>query len=236
MEPRKPAGSKRKSATPRSSQKSRRASPSPKRKAVATPDSPPVDLGVGDLPPATERDLQRLAAAVEEDDGSERAHLAIQRRVKRCLALLDLGLSYSRTMEQIQEEFGVVQRTAERDLARAYEAIAKEEGDELPQRAARVSRGVWRVTHKAEQAQDWKAAIAGYKQLASFYGMDAPKKVQLSGGISPEQQALLDALQLTPTERLKRIEELSGDLVASGDQSGPDGPLHEVDQQEDRDA
>lgn len=217
MAPRRPPAKPRGKAVAKPSPKSRRAATAPRRKAAAPPDSPAPDVGVGDLPPATAADLQRLATAAEEDEGDDRVRLAIHRRVKRCLELLDLGLSYSRTMEQIQEEFGVVQRTAERDLARSYEAIAKEEGDELPQRCARVSRGVWRVTHKAEQAQDWKAAIAGYKQLASIYGMDAPKKVQVSGGMTLEQSALLGALQLTNVERLKRIAELRGEAGGAGD-------------------
>jgi hypothetical protein len=232
MAPRRPPAKPRGKIAAKSSPKSRRTAVAPPRDDAEDPDS-----DIGGLPTTTSADLARLAASAEEDEGDDHVRLAIQRRVKRCLELLDLGLSYSRVMERIQEEFNVVQRTAERDLARSYEAIAKEEGDELPQRAARVSRGLWRIAHKAEQGQDWKAATSAFKQLSSIYGMDAPKKVQLSGGISPEQKALLDALQLTPTERLKRIGELSGEVTATeDDQIEADGPFNEVDQQEDRDA
>jgi hypothetical protein len=197
MAPRRPPAKPRGKPKSGSPKKPARA-PVERRRAAATPSDT-----------STHADLERLAAEAALGDHETELHqLAMRKRLKRCLELLETGMLYSRVMEAIQSEFNVVQRTAERDLARAYEAIAAEEETELKSRAARCGRALWRVAHKAEAEGDYRGAIAGYGRLATVLGMDKPREIKVSGGMTLEQRALLDALQLTPAEREKEIAEL----------------------------
>lgn len=220
MAPKRAAKRKRKPAGP----------PSPRVLPAKLPACRP-SRAKADPPPATDADLARLAAADTPEAEAERVNdVAIRRRVAFALDELDEGTTYAKIVGLIMGEFGVTERTAERDMTRAYIVMGQAAGPDLEQRAARAERSLWRVAAKAEKDGDWKAAIGGFGRIASIYGMDAPKKVQVSGGMTVEQSALLGALQLTPTERQARIAELEAKATGApppasasdGDASDPD--------------
>jgi hypothetical protein len=131
-------------------------------------------------------------------------------RLKSALAWLADGKRYLEVRTLLMETYSISHATAEIDIKKAYQVITDEAEVEAPQLAARVSGRLWRVALKAEAAADFSAAVSALARFAKLHGLEAPKKIQHSGGVTEEQRQLLAALAMTPADRQRRIEELDG--------------------------
>ncbi len=129
-------------------------------------------------------------------------------RMSYALALFGDGDRYSAVRTALMKRFKISDSTAEEDIRRAYKAIAEEDEKEKPQLAARVANKLWRVANDAHTAGEYAASASALGRLMKLHGLEAPKHVQVTGGISPEQRQLLDALAMTPAERERRMVEL----------------------------
>ena len=131
-------------------------------------------------------------------------------RLASALAWLADGCRYLETRTQLMEKYSISHATAEVDIKKAYQVITDEAETEAPQLAARVSGRLWRVALKAEAAKDYSAAVSALARFAKLHGLEAPKKIQHSGGVTEDQMQLLAALAMTPADRQKRIAEIEG--------------------------
>lgn len=129
-------------------------------------------------------------------------------RVRFALQLLDEGLRFNECRRRVMDHFKVCKATAEKDIKRAYARIANEDEKEKPQLAARISARLWRIAASAERKEDFNAAVSALARLSKIHGLEAPKRVSVTGGVTEEQKQLLAALAMTPADRQKRIEEL----------------------------
>lgn len=128
-------------------------------------------------------------------------------RIALAEKLLLGGARYSQVKTALIEQFAVAKSTAEQDIQDAQKLIAAELESERPYMLARLVNGLQRVIEGAEADRDWSAAVAANRQIAKLYGLEAPIAVNVAQ-VSPEQQAMLSALMMTPHERRQRIEEL----------------------------
>lgn len=131
-------------------------------------------------------------------------------RLAAALSLFAEGERYSHVRTQLMETFSISHATAEADIKRAYVAIQEEVESEMPVISARVSNRLWSVALKAEKVGDFSAAVSALGRFAKLHGLEAPKVLHHTGGVTEEQKQLLAALRLTPLERQTRISELEG--------------------------
>ena len=129
-------------------------------------------------------------------------------RLASALALLGEGKRYLEVRAELMEKFAISHTTAEGDIKRAYQVIADEAEAEAPQLTARVGDRLWRVALKAEREGKYDAAVSALARFAKLHGLEAPKKLTVSGGVTEEQKQLLAALAMTPADRQRRIAEL----------------------------
>jgi hypothetical protein len=129
-------------------------------------------------------------------------------RLATALALLGAGDRYMAVRAALMEKFAISHSTAEADIKAAYRVIHEETEAEAPQLTARVSQRLWAVALKAEKNADYAAAVSALGRFAKLHGLEAPKHVHHTGGVTEEQKQLLSALAMTPVERAKRIAEL----------------------------
>jgi hypothetical protein len=123
-------------------------------------------------------------------------------RVNAAVDLLCGGLRYRQVVAELEQRFGISDRQAERDIARAYEALAEDEKESRPQRKGKLRAFLWRQARLASTASDFRASVAAAVALSRLDGLDAPQKLEHSG----EVVTVADAL--TPVQREKRIAEL----------------------------
>lgn len=131
-------------------------------------------------------------------------------RTAFALTCFDAGDRYSEVRRKVMAKFKVSDSTAERDIERAYKAIGEENEKERHQLGARVSARLWRIATSAEKKEKYDAAVSALARLAKIHGLEAPKKLTVTGGVTEEQKQLLAALAMTPADRQKRIAELEG--------------------------
>lgn len=129
-------------------------------------------------------------------------------RLKSALSWLAEGARYLEVRTRLMETYSISHATAEIDIKKAYQIMADALEAEVPQLTARVSGRLWRVALKAEAAADFSAAVSALARFAKLHGLEAPKKLTVSGGVTEEQKQLLAALAMTPADRQRRIEEL----------------------------
>lgn len=122
-------------------------------------------------------------------------------RVDAALDLLSAGVRYRQVAAALAERFRVTVRQAERDIARAYTALAEEDKESRPQRKAKLRAFLWRQARKAEGASDFRASVAAAVALSRLDGLDAPTQLEHTGQI-----AIADTM--TPVQRERRIAEL----------------------------
>jgi hypothetical protein len=132
-------------------------------------------------------------------------------RLASALAWLADGQRYLEVRTVLMEKYSISHATAEADIKRAYQVITDEAAVEAPQLAARVSGRLWRVALKAEAAADYSAAVSALARFAKLHGLEAPKNINVTAGVTEEQKQLLAALAMTPADRQRRIAELEGE-------------------------
>lgn len=135
-------------------------------------------------------------------------------RLATALALLGEGKRYMAVRAALMDTFTISHSTAEADIKAAYLVIQEESEAEAPQLTARVSQRLWAVALKAERNADYAAAVSALGRFAKLHGLEPPKHVHHTGGVTEEQKQLLAALSMTPVERQKRIAELERDDAA----------------------
>lgn len=132
--------------------------------------------------------------------------------------LLDECMSSGETSAYIQKQYQVSSATAERDIAYARKLIADDAERERPMLRARETHRLSRIATKAEGVGRFEAAVAAVRGLAKINGLEV--QVVAVGGSSAEQQAMLDAVMLTPTARQTKIEELRARIAARSTNGG----------------
>jgi hypothetical protein len=105
-------------------------------------------------------------------------------------------------------------RSAERDLARAYDEITAEAEAERPTLAARIADRVWRAMLRAERRKDDHLALAAADRLIKLAGLGG-ERVVISGTTNADDLALLEALRLTPAERVQQMAKDRAALAAA---------------------
>lgn len=157
------------------------------------------------------------------DESDRGTRIAAPQRASYALELLEQGKRYGEVRRLLRERFGIGRATAERDIKRAYSAIADEDQAELPQLKARISAYQWRIAAEARAAGKYAAASTALGRLARLHGLEAPTKVEVEG-LDPNQLQLLKALQMTPAERQRRLAELeAGDGEDPGEGEDAEG-------------
>lgn len=126
-------------------------------------------------------------------------------RIRRAIRELTRG-GYSHTRDVLVDVFGICPRTATSDIKEAYRLIAEDAEAERPSLRAREVERMTRVALKAEQEGEFSAAVAASARIAKLNGLDVD--IVQVGGVTPEQQAMLSALVLTPYQRRQQIEEI----------------------------
>lgn len=134
-------------------------------------------------------------------------------RVKVAQDQLTRG-GYQRTREILMDTFGICARTAASDIKQAYVLIAEDAEAERPQLRAREVQRMTRIADDAEKNGEFTAAIAASARIAKLNGLDV--ETIMTGTVSPEQQAMLSALVLTPYQRRARAQELRDQLGSVG--------------------
>lgn len=118
--------------------------------------------------------------------------------------------SYSTVRAMIMKQFGVSKATAERDIANAQVLIAEDAERERPILRARETQRLNRIADKAEDAGEFSAAVQASRGIGKMNGLEV--QVVSVGNTSPEQQAMLNALVMTPHARRRRLAELKAQL------------------------
>lgn len=103
-------------------------------------------------------------------------------------------------------EFGVSASTACRDIAEAQALIAEDAERERPFLRARETLRLTRIADKAEDADEFQAAVAASRGISKINGLEV--QVVSLGATSAEQQAMINAIVLTPVQRQQRIAQL----------------------------
>lgn len=130
-------------------------------------------------------------------------------RIKVAIEELTSG-GYSSTRETLMEQFGICARTAASDIKEAYRLIAEDAEAERPQLRTREVARMTRIAKKAEAAGDYAVVISASARIAKLNGLDVD--VVQTGGVTPEQQAMLSAIVLTPYQRRERAGQLRSRL------------------------
>lgn len=119
------------------------------------------------------------------------------------------GMSYSQTRAAIVLKFGCHKATAERDIAVAKIQNKEITDKALPELLARKSAELDEIQLLAKEDKQYTAAVGAVREFARINGMHV--EVIAIGPTSPEQQAMVNALVMTPYQRQKRIAELKGE-------------------------
>lgn len=179
----------------------------------------------GKPPGAKRRKPAGTASALEVDHAPARVRFAVAR--------LDAGDRYCATRDAIVARFRVGERTAERDIERAYQLIAAELESERPTLAARIFGRAWRLALGAEKRRDTFAAIGALTLASKVAGimLDKPATIEVSPAGSfaamftakPERDALTCAVGLTNAQRLAELDRLRADpdLAADATEAEP---------------
>ncbi len=122
-------------------------------------------------------------------------------------------VGYSATRNAIMQRWGVSDTTAEKDIAHAYKQLADDAEAERPKLRARETARMTRVAAAAEREGEYNAAVQASARIAKINGLDVD--VVSVGGVTPEQQAMLQAMAMTPYQRRQRMEQLRGQLPAT---------------------
>lgn len=159
-------------------------------------DDPTVDVGSRR---ARRRSKARgTATEIHADHGPARLRFAVTR--------LDAGDRYAVIRAALVQRFGISNRTAERDLARAYAGISAEHEAEAPTIAARIAARVWRLAVAAERRRDGTGALAAYDRLIRLHGLGV-ERISMSrggdpcGGLTSEELTILAGLRLSQPPR-----------------------------------
>jgi len=138
-------------------------------------------------------------------------------RIATALKLLAEGKRYTEVRGALQAAFRISRATAERDLARAYAEIAAEAEAERPTLAARIADRIWRAMLRAERRKDDYLALAAIDRLVRLYGLGVEReRVVVRDAVDADDRELLDALKLTPAQRIAEIRQHTADLRAAG--------------------
>lgn len=114
---------------------------------------------------------------------------------------------YVRVRDAIEKRFGCSRSSAERVIRLAKLHLAERFAEELPTRRAEICEQLQRIADEQEMEQPM-AAIAALREIATIVGLHAPKRLDVTVDITPEQRASIEALKMTPHERRARLEEL----------------------------
>ncbi len=112
---------------------------------------------------------------------------------------------YSTVRTLLMDTFGISRATAERDIRDARLMNAEHTISNLPMMRAESSEQLQRIADKQEQSLPM-ASIAALREMHSINGLHV--NVVSVGATSPEQQALIGALVMTPYQREQRIAKL----------------------------
>lgn len=119
------------------------------------------------------------------------------------------GMRYIEVRAALVHKFGIHRTTAEKDIK-----VAKIQNKEvidkaLPAMLARKSAELDELQLLAKDDKQYAAAVSAVREFARINGMHV--EVIAVGPTNPEQQAMVNALVMTPYQRQKRIAELKGD-------------------------
>lgn len=124
---------------------------------------------------------------------------AAPHRLSFALKELAAGNRYCELRDKIEKKFRVSRATAERDIKRAYAAIAEEDREEIPQLAARISSRVWNIATRSEKKKSFAISLMAYQTLMKLHGLEAARNVNITHSGTIGQ---------TTTARRARIQEL----------------------------
>jgi hypothetical protein len=142
--------------------------------------------------------------------------------VRVCYAIERLAMadSYRQACAALQRRFKVSPRTAERDLARAYERIGDDLKREAPHLRARVVQRLLRLSRRSETAKDFGAAIRALGVLAKVCGL-VEQRVAISTDPVGAQIA-----GMTPAAQAKELKLLLEELAAPAPLPSPPPQPH----------
>ncbi len=131
-------------------------------------------------------------------------------------------VGYSATRNAIMKRWEVSHTTAEKDIALAYKQIADDAETERPKLRARETVRMTRIAAAAEREGEYNAAVQASARIAKINGLDVD--VVSVAGVTPEQQAMLQAMAMTPYQRRQRMEQLQRQLPRPATKSGAGRP------------
>lgn len=111
--------------------------------------------------------------------------------------------SYTLTRNAVMSKFGVSKATAERDIVEAQKLIAEDAEKERPTLRARETMRLSRIADAAEDEGEYQAAVAASRGISKLNGLEVD--VVSTGPLAPGQQAMVQALALTPVQRQQRL-------------------------------
>lgn len=137
-----------------------------------------------------------------------------------------LSRRYGDVLDELMRKFDVAKSTAEEDIALARQRIAEAAEKDRPFLRERETERLARIADKAEKAGEYTAAVQASRALSRLNGLEV--KIVSVGAVTPEQQAMVGALALSPHQRQQRIAKLRAELehkhaelaeVSAGDRS-----------------
>jgi len=132
-------------------------------------------------------------------------------RIAEAQRILTSG-GYGKARTGLMATFGISKAQAERDITEAYRLIAEDAEAERPYIRARELERLVRLAEAGEKLGDAAGLSVAAKcsqQIAKLTGIEAATSIVV--GVSPEQEALLAALHLSPHERRLRAERLKNE-------------------------
>lgn len=140
-------------------------------------------------------------------------------RIKYAIELLTSS-GYSKARDELVATFGICPRTAASDIKEAYRLIAEDAEAERPHLRTRETERMTRIAVKAESTGQLAAAIAASARIAKLNGLDV-ETLNLGGEVTPEVQAMLAAMSLSPKARKDREAELKERIKSRAKEPAP---------------
>lgn len=142
-------------------------------------------------------------------DDAELTHPAPQRIAAALKLMVRHGMDRGPVTERLMADFGIGQRTADDDYAKAKRQILAHIADEMPEITGRILEAAWDQYDKADAAGDRRATAAHLQLIAKVSGA-LTERIEHSGSIRTDAQVKAD----------RELEEMFKGLATSGAAAG----------------
>lgn len=124
-------------------------------------------------------------ARTKPPGGSPRARSVVRRRRQLAMQLAAKGVTRGEATAEIIRRFRVPLRTADEDLARAWDALRERDQTAIEDLRAQARQRITSIADKAEQKKDLAAQLRAEQLLLDLDGLRAPQKLELTARRAP---------------------------------------------------